>query len=72
MKIKYLKLKDWLVVSLSGLFGINLGCDKLFVEEYGCPEATYRIKGTVTNVDGLPIKGIGVVKTSDWNSGNCL
>ena len=58
MKIKYLKLKNWLIVSLAGLLGINLGCSK--VDEYGCPEATYHVKGTVVNEEGQPIAGINV------------
>ena len=60
MKIRYLKLKNWLIAAMSGLLGLNLGCDKFFVEEYGCPEATYHLKGTVTNEDGQPIEGIGM------------
>ena len=58
MKIKYLKLKNWLLVSLAGLLGINISCDT--AEEYGCPEASYRVKGTVVNEEGEPIAGIGV------------
>ncbi|MBR6844867.1 MAG: radical SAM-associated putative lipoprotein [Bacteroidales bacterium] len=63
MKIKYLKLKNWLLVSLGGLLGISLtGCDKLPGGEceYGCPEGIYHVKGTVTNEKGEPIAGIGV------------
>lgn len=62
MKIKYLKLKNWLLVSLGALLGINLaGCDEEWgTEEYGCPQGTYRVKGTVTDVNGTPLAGIGV------------
>ncbi|MBO7101060.1 MAG: radical SAM-associated putative lipoprotein [Bacteroidales bacterium] len=57
MKIKYLKLKSWLLVTLGGLVGVNLaGCEKM----YGTPEAHYQVKGTVANSNGEPIEGIGV------------
>jgi putative lipoprotein (rSAM/lipoprotein system) len=60
MKIEYLKLKKWLLVSLGGLLGINMvACGG---EEYGCPEGTYHVRGTVTNEEGDPIEGIGVGK----------
>lgn len=50
-----------MLASLAGLMGIPVACDKpMFVEEYGCPEATYHVKGTVTNEIGQPVKGISV------------
>ena len=58
MKIKYLKLKNWLLVSLAGLLGINLSC--VGGEEYGCPEARFNVKGKVTDPNGTPIPGIQV------------
>ena len=66
MKIKYLKLKHWLLVSLGGLLGLSAtgcipGC------EYGCPEADYHVKGTVTDEQGNPIAGIGVLEVKQWN-----
>ena len=70
MKIKYLKLQNWLIVAMSSLLGINLGCERIFVAEYGCPEATYDVKGTVTDEEGQPIAGIGVWKTRDWSDEN--
>lgn len=62
MKIKYLKLKNWLLVSLGGLLGISMtGCDDGFsVAMYGCPEGFYSVKGTVTDSKGNPVSGIGV------------
>ena len=39
MKIKYLKLKNWLLVTLGGLPGLPVGCT--LPMEYGSPEATY-------------------------------
>lgn len=59
MKIKYLKVKNWLLVSLASLLGISTGCGG---EEYGCPEADYRVKGTVVDEQGAPVEGIGVMK----------
>lgn len=59
MKIKYLKLKNWLLVTLGGLLGLSMtGCGVSC--EYGCPEGTYYVKGTVTNSKGEPVAGIGV------------
>ena len=68
MKIKYLRLKNWLLVSLGSLLGIQVGCSKISTEEYGCPERYYRAKGTVVNEEGDPIPGIGVQKTRDWEN----
>lgn len=65
MKVRYLKLKNWLLVSIGGLLGISLaGCEKIIEPacEYGCPEAKYHVKGTVINDKGQPIEGIGVGK----------
>ena len=68
MKIKYLKLKSWLLVALGGLVGINLSnCETEC--EYGCPEGTYHVKGTVTNVKGEPIEGIAVVNAYESSDG---
>ena len=75
MKIKYLKLKNWLYTALAGLLGLNFsGCTKYFesVEEYGCPSADFHVKGTVTDPDGNPIPGIqtgmnGAHRTTDTN-----
>ena len=66
MKIKYLKLKNWLLVALGGLLGVNLvGCDKGLIPaaEYGCPMSNYRVKGVVTDQNGNPIEGILVAQT---------
>lgn len=63
MKIKYLKLKNWLLASLAGLLGINVGCktpDSPPVAEYGCPSADYIVKGTVTDSQNKPVSGITV------------
>ncbi len=69
MKIRYLKLKSWLLVTLGGLVGVNLaGCEKIFITacEYGTPEAHYQVKGTVANEQGEPIEGIGVGEVRRW------
>ena len=62
MKIKYLKLKNWLYVALGGMLGINLSCDKTppLACEYGVPEATYTVKGKVTDSNQHPVAGIEV------------
>ena len=66
MKIKYLKLKHWLLVTLGGLLGIEVGCTTIACE-YGVPEATYHVKGTITNEQGMPLAGIGVQENKQWN-----
>lgn len=61
MKIRYLKLKNWLYITLAGLLGVNLSCtEDPMACEYGTPEATYRILGQVTDEEGMPIEGIQV------------
>ena len=70
MKIKFLKLKNWLLLTLSGLLGINLGCEKFFAAAYGCPEATYNVNGVVSTEKDQPIAGIGVIKTRNWDNGS--
>ena len=65
MKVRYLKLKRWLIVSLTGLMGLQVGCEKeSYEEEYGCPETIYRVKGTVVDDSGTPVAGIGI---GCWN-----
>lgn len=55
MKIKYYKLRHWLLAAAAGLLGLNVGCIGV---EYGCPEADYEVKGRVTTQDDVPIEGI--------------
>lgn len=65
MKIKYLKFKNWLIISLAGLLGINLSC--VGREEYGTPEAEFNVKGKVSDSEGNPISGIKV--EMGWTAG---
>lgn len=58
-------MKNWLLVSLGSLLGLPVGCT--LPMEYGCPEATYRVKGTVVNEEGEPIEGIGVMKIDSYD-----
>lgn len=60
MKIRYLKFKNWLLVSLASLLGINVSCDLVAMEEYGCPMADFNVKGKVTDPNGNSIPGIAV------------
>ena len=39
MKIKFLKAKHWLLLSLASLLGIALGCEQ--PDMYGTPEGPY-------------------------------
>ena len=57
MKIRYLKFKSWLLTLAAAALGIS--CTESAVE-YGTPEATYHVKGTVSDPDGKPIPGIEV------------
>lgn len=73
MEIRYLKLKNWLYITLAGLLGVNLSCTKNPMAcEYGTPEATYRILGQVTDDEGKPIEGIQVEMygSKDTTDGN--
>jgi len=63
MRIKYLKLKSWLIASAASLLGINVSCE--MPVEYGTPEARYDVKGVVSAPDGSPVRGIAVAHRSD-------
>jgi len=63
MRIKYLKLKSWLIASAASLLGINISCE--MPVEYGTPEARYDVKGVVSAPDGSPVQGIAVGYHSD-------
>lgn len=65
------RMETWLNCLISGIFSI-LGfagvtsCDKIPGIptgrcEYGCPNADYKIMGSVKDGNGKPIKGIQVV-----------
>ena len=57
MKIRYLKFKNWLLTLAATAMGIQFGSCAV---EYGTPEATYHVKGTVSDPDGQPIPGIQI------------
>ena len=66
MRIKYLKLKKWLIATVGGLLGLSVtGC--LPALEYGTPEASYHVKGIVTDKQGQPIEGIGIGQIIEWD-----
>ena len=58
MKIRYLKLKNWLLAAIGGLLGFSM--NSCHPTEYGCPCFDFQVKGTVMNATGEPITGIGV------------
>lgn len=60
MKIKYLKLKNWLLAAIAPVLGMQTSCIFGGADEYGTPEADYKVKGMVTDVDGHPVPGINV------------
>lgn len=62
--IKHLLLSgtNKLLAGLLSLLGFSLAaCDKMSTEEYGCPHATFEIKGKVINEQGKAIPNIQVV-----------
>ena len=61
MKLKYLKLKHWLIALAAAALGMNTSC--IMPAEYGTPEAKYHVKGTVTAPDGNPVPGIEVSRS---------
>lgn len=71
MKVRYLKLKNWMLATLGGLLGLTFtGCSPAC--EYGCPEGFYHVKGVVTNEKGEPIEGIGVAQVYTSSNGVVL
>ena len=60
MKIRYLKLKNWLWITLGGLLGVNTSCKENVATEYGAPESVYTVKGQVTNPESEPVSGIEI------------
>ena len=42
MKLKYIKLKHWLIAVGAAALGMNVGCERTMMCEYGTPEATYQ------------------------------
>ena len=66
MKLKYLKLRHWLIAVGAAALGMNVGCERTMMCEYGTPEATYHVKGRVTAPDGTPVPGIEV--SQNWGA----
>lgn len=52
-------MKNKLIWMLLALLGFSAGCEEE-TEEYGCPYATYSVKGKVTDEAENPIPGIRV------------
>ena len=63
MRLKYLKLKHWFIAVAAAALGMNVSCEMPC--EYGTPEATYHVKGSVTAPDGTPVPGIEV--SQNWS-----
>ena len=53
-------MKNKLIWMLLALLGFSAGCEDEMTAEYGCPFATYSVKGKVTDEAGAPIPGIRV------------
>ena len=53
-------MKNKLIWMLLALLGFSAGCEDEMTAEYGCPFATYSVKGKVTDKAGAPIPGIRV------------
>lgn len=66
MKIKLLTLYSKLLLFLLGMLGIQSCTDP--VDEYGCPSAKYKIKGTVVSKEtDEKIEGIQAVLVDSYN-----
>lgn len=62
MKQKVTNLVEYLIGGLLALLGFS-SCDLIDPKcEYGCPNADYKVLGTVTDEAGNPLKGIQVAK----------
>ena len=66
MKIRFYRWYNVVLTTLLAMLGFE-GCDGIGKDEYGCPymeygcpNVHYQVKGTVTDTDGKPIKGIKV------------
>lgn len=62
MKIRYQKVSGWLITAFLSALGFS-SCELLDIErplEYGTPNATYSVKGRVTDNSNIPIPGIQV------------
>ena len=66
MRIQYLKLKHWLIALAAAALGMNISCE--MPVEYGTPEATYHVKGTVTAPNGSSVSGIKVSHRRSYHS----
>lgn len=53
-------MKNKLIWMLLALLGFSAGCEDDSTVEYGCPFATFSVKGKVTDEAGAPIPGIRV------------
>lgn len=53
-------MKNKLIWMLLALLGFSAGCEEDSTVEYGCPYATFSVKGKVTNETGAPIPEIRV------------
>ena len=62
MRLRYLKLKHWFIALAAAALGMNVSCEMPC--EYGTPEATYHVKGSVTAPAGTPVAGIEV--SQNW------
>jgi putative lipoprotein (rSAM/lipoprotein system) len=65
MKARFFKFYDKLIMALIGLFPFFSGCDDNR-EEYGCPNADYILRGTVTDsLTNNPVSNIRVSLLQD-------
>ena len=61
MKVRFNHWYNAVLAALLGLLGFEAcGEDSPELAEYGCPYVKYQVKGTVTDSEGRPIKGIKV------------
>lgn len=59
MKVRFYHWYNAVLAALLCLLGFE-SCDDIGADEYGSPYVKYQVKGTVTDNEGRPIKGIKV------------
>lgn len=62
---KILSLRSKILLAILSLLGVS-ACESELTEEYGCPETTFKVHGTVTDERHNPIQGIAVHR--DWSN----
>lgn len=60
-----LSFKSKILLAILSILGVS-ACESDVTEEYGCPQTTFKVHGTVTDQRHNPIQGIAVHR--GWNN----